>query len=70
VALTEQRKLRRDIKTLLESVTRDFVDLTRLNPSPKEAAGIREHIRRCFADLKELRKSLDAVMKRDQGSAD
>jgi len=56
--MSQKEKLLRDIKTLMESVHQDWSDLSALQLSQEDRAGIRKHIERCLAELKELKKKL------------
>ena len=56
--MSQKEKLLRDIKTLMESVHQDWSDLSALQLSQEDRAGIRKHIELCLAELKELKKKL------------
>ena len=58
---TEAEKLIRDIKTLKESIQRDWHDLGTKNLSPGDRADIRKHIDSCDAELRDLRERLDSL---------
>src|SRR6266436_855862 len=52
--VTEQEMLKRDIQTLRESLSLDYRDLALLKLTKEQVEGIREHIRLCLEDLKNL----------------
>ncbi|HVO95364.1 MAG TPA: hypothetical protein VMT22_21085 [Terriglobales bacterium] len=59
--MTEKEMLLRDIRTVRETINRDWADLTRLSLSHDERTALRAHIEQCVEDLKGLTKRLDAL---------
>lgn len=60
--MTEKEKLISDIRTLRETICRDWADLTSsLSLSHDERTALRAHIERCVQDLKELTEKLDEL---------
>jgi hypothetical protein len=56
--MNQKEKLLRDIETLRESVRHDWRDLSAVQLSQEDRAGIKKHIQCCLAELKELEKKL------------
>jgi len=59
--MTEKEMLLRDIRTVRETINRDWADLTHLSLSHDERTALRAHIERCVEDLKGLTERLDAL---------
>jgi hypothetical protein len=59
--MTEKEMLLRDIRTVRETINRDWADLTHLSLSHDEQTALRAHIERCVEDLKGLTERLDAL---------
>ncbi len=57
--MTEKEKLIRDIRTVRETINRDWADLTpSLSLSHDERTALRAHVEQCVQDLKELMDEL------------
>ena len=52
--MNEAEILKRDLEALRESINLDWADLASFPLTVEEVAGIREHIRLCNEDLKDL----------------
>ena len=59
--MTEKEMLLRDIRTVSETINRDWADLTRLSLSHDERTALRAHIEQCVEDLKGLIERLDVL---------
>ena len=60
--MTEKEKLISDIRTLRETISRDWADLTSsLSLSHDERTALRAHIEQCVQDLKGLTERLDEL---------
>ena len=60
--MTEKEMLLRDIRTVRETINRDWADLiTSLSLSHDERTALRAHIEQCVQDLKGLIKRLDEL---------
>jgi hypothetical protein len=59
--MTEKEMLLGDIRTVRETINRDWADLTRLSLSHDERTALRAHIEQCVEDLKGLTERLDAL---------
>jgi hypothetical protein len=60
--MTEKEMLLRDIRTVRETINRDWADLiTSLSLSHDERTTLRAHIEQCVQDLKGLIKRLDEL---------
>ena len=60
--MTEKEKLIRGIRTLRETINRDWADLSHLSLSHDERTALRAHIERCAQDLKSLTERLGELM--------
>lgn len=59
--MTEKEILLRDIRTVSETINRDWGDLTHLSLSHDERTALRAHIEQCVQDLKGLTERLDEL---------
>jgi len=59
--MTEKEMLLHDIRTVRETINRDWADLTRLSLSHDERTALRAHIEQCVEDLKGLTERLDKL---------
>lgn len=59
--MTEKEMLLHDIRTVRETINRDWTDLSRLSLSHDERTALRAHIEQCVEDLKRLTERLDAL---------
>lgn len=59
--MTEKEVLLRDIRTVRETINRDWADLTHLSLSHDERTTLRAHIERFVQDLKGLTERLDEL---------
>jgi hypothetical protein len=59
--MTEKELLLRDIRTIRETINRDWADLTHLSLSHDERTALRAHIEQCVLDLKGLIERLDKL---------
>lgn len=60
--MTEKEMLLRDIRTVRETINRDWANLiTSLSLSHDERTALRAHIEQCVQDLKGLIKRLDEL---------
>jgi hypothetical protein len=59
--MTENEMLLRDIRTVRETINRDWADLTHLSLSHDERTALRAHIDQCINDLKGLMERLEAL---------
>ena len=59
--MTEKELLLRYIRTVRETINRDWADLTSLSLSHDERTALRAHIEQCVQDLKGLTERLDAL---------
>jgi hypothetical protein len=60
--MTEKEKLIRDIRTVGETINRDWADLTSsLSLSHDERTALRAHVEKCVQDLKGLIARLDEL---------
>ena len=60
--MTEKEKLISDIRTVRETISRDWADLTSsLSLSRDERTALRVHIEQCVQDLKGLVEQLDEL---------
>ena len=59
--MTEKELLLRYIRTVRETINRDWADLTSLSLSHDERTALRAHIEQCVQDLKGLTERLDEL---------
>lgn len=59
--MTEKEMLLRDIRTVSQTINRDWADLTHLSLSHDERTALRAHIEQCVQDLKGLTERLDGL---------
>ena len=57
--MAEVEKLRADVDTLKESIQRDWVDMATKPMTKEERADLRQHIRLCIKEMKQLVQRLD-----------